>query len=158
LQGWETQGPKLMDDEALDGAPRLIRLKSSVSKAGDRSRRIAMAEEEGLLPADRSALAARCSILSRGPSKRSEENSRDRECFHGLDASRRLARWQRDWRHFSEISLKFPEHLHHRHDLTTRRQLRLLTRSGGTQRKLNNPKVDPDDERSRLQSQRRQFH
>jgi hypothetical protein len=59
LQGWETQGPKLMDDEALDGAPRLIRLKSSVSKADDRSRRIAMAEEEGLLPADRSALAAR---------------------------------------------------------------------------------------------------
>jgi len=47
-----------MDDEALDGAPRAIRLKSSVSKAGDRSRRIAM-EEEGLFPADRAASAAR---------------------------------------------------------------------------------------------------
>jgi hypothetical protein len=48
-----------MDDEALDGAPRAIKLKSSVSKAGDRGRRIAMAEEEGLFPADRSAWAAR---------------------------------------------------------------------------------------------------
>jgi hypothetical protein len=42
-----------MDDEALDG----IKLKSSVSKAGDRGRRIAIAEEEGLFPADRPAWA-----------------------------------------------------------------------------------------------------
>ena len=48
-----------MDDEALDGAQRAIRLISSVSKAGDRSRRIAMAEEEGSFSADRSAWAAR---------------------------------------------------------------------------------------------------
>ncbi len=45
-----------MDDEALDG----IKPKSSVSKAGDRGRRIAIAEEEeGLFPAGRSAWAAR---------------------------------------------------------------------------------------------------
>lgn len=48
-----------MDDEALDGAPRAIKLKSSVSKASDRSRRVAMAEEEGLFPSDRSTWAAR---------------------------------------------------------------------------------------------------
>jgi hypothetical protein len=47
-----------MDDEALNGAPGAIKIKSSVSKAGDRGRRIAMAEEEGFA-ADRSAWATR---------------------------------------------------------------------------------------------------
>jgi hypothetical protein len=45
-----------MDDEALSGAPSAIKIKGSVSKAGDRGRRIAMAEEEGF-PVDRTAWA-----------------------------------------------------------------------------------------------------
>jgi hypothetical protein len=48
-----------MDDEALNGAPSAIKIRSSVSEAGDRGRRIAMAEEEGLFPVDRTASATR---------------------------------------------------------------------------------------------------
>jgi hypothetical protein len=48
-----------MDDEALNGAPSAIKLKSSVSKAGDRDRRIAMAEGERLFSLDRTASAVR---------------------------------------------------------------------------------------------------
>jgi len=49
-----------MDDEALNGAPSAIKIRSSVSEAGNRGRRIAMAEEEeGLFPVDRTAWAIR---------------------------------------------------------------------------------------------------
>ncbi|HET8920365.1 MAG TPA: hypothetical protein VFN27_11880 [Xanthobacteraceae bacterium] len=50
-----------MDDEALDStaAVSAIKLESSVSKTSDRNRLIAMAGEEGLFAADRSAWADR---------------------------------------------------------------------------------------------------
>jgi hypothetical protein len=50
-----------MDDEALDNtaAASAIEFESSVSKASDKGRLIARAEEEGLFPANRSVWAAR---------------------------------------------------------------------------------------------------
>ena len=48
-----------MDNDALNGARSAIKIRSSIPKAGDRSRRIAMAEEEGLFPVDRTASATR---------------------------------------------------------------------------------------------------
>jgi hypothetical protein len=47
-----------MDDEALNGAPSAIKIRSSVSEAGARGRRIAMAEE-GAFSVDRTAWAIR---------------------------------------------------------------------------------------------------
>jgi hypothetical protein len=59
LQGSKNLMSNPMDDEALNGAPSAIKIRSSVSEAGDRGRRIAMAEEEGLFPVDRTAWAIR---------------------------------------------------------------------------------------------------
>ena len=48
-----------MDDEALDSTASAIKLESSGSKASGKARLIAMAEDDGLFFANRSAWAAR---------------------------------------------------------------------------------------------------
>jgi hypothetical protein len=48
-----------MDDKALDGTASAIKVKGSLSTAGGKGRRIAMAEEGGLFSGNRSDWAAR---------------------------------------------------------------------------------------------------